>query len=391
MAMTRRSATRLVWVVPVVGAIAVVVVAAYMLGLGPQPVVGIGDEAVFIVVAGLAFGCVGALVAVRQPGNAIGWLFCGVGFANAVSALSFLYGELAVPGREWGTWLSDLTGTVFFLTVPLVLLLFPDGKPLSRRWRLAVWLAGLAMAVLEVHDAFAPGRLEDSVVVNPAGIEGLRSVLTNSWLGWGAWILLGMTVIAGAVSLVLRYRRSRGVQRQQLKWLALAASMVGVAFVLLVATAGEAEWAAVFTGISVLLLPVLAGVAILRYRLYEIDILVNRTLVYGSVSAIMALVYTVGVVGLSDVIRKTTGQDSNQLAVAASTLAVAALFRPARSRIQNIVDRRFYRSKYDAARTVEAFSAKLQQEIDLEALASELEAIVRHTVQPVSVSLWLRY
>ena len=390
MAMTRRSATRLVWAVPVIGAIAVVVVAAYMVGLGPQPVAGIGDEAVFIMVAGLAFGCVGALVAVRQPGNAIGWLFCGVGLASAVSALSFLYGELAVPGSIWGTWLSGWTGSLILVSVPLVLLLFPDGKPLSRRWRLAVWIAGVAMTVLEVDHALAPGRLEDSAVINPAGIESF-GFLRSPWLGWSSWILVGLSAVAGAVSLVLRFRRSRGVQRQQLKWLALAASMVGVAFVLLVATAGEAEWASYFSSVSVLLLPVLVGVAILRYRLYEIDTIVNRTLVYGSVSAIMGLVYTVGVVGLSDVIRKTTGQDSNQLAVAASTLAVAALFRPARSRIQNIVDRRFYRSKYDAARTVEAFSARLQEEIDLEALASELEAIVRHTVQPVSVSLWLRY
>ena len=273
---------------------------------------------------------------------------------------------------------------------PLVLLLFPDGKPLSRGWRVAVWLSGLAMGLLVFHYAFAPGRLEDSPVINPAGVEGLRSVLRNSWLGWGIWILLGMSVVAGAVSLVLRYRRARGVQRQQLKWLALAAAMVGLGFVFLVGTAGDAEWAGAFTAISILLLPVLVGVAILRYRLYDIDTVINRTLVYGSVSAVMALVYIVGVVGVGDVIRQISGQESNQLAVAASTLAVAALFRPARSRLQNLIDRRFYRRKYDAILTVEAFSTRLQEEIDLEALAAELEAVVRHTMQPASVSLWLR-
>ena len=388
--MRRPGATQLVWAVPVVSTLGATVVAAYLLGLGPQPVAGIGGDAVFIVVNGLAFGWVGALVAARQPGNVIGWLFCGAGLATVVSGASFIYGELAVPGRVWGTWLSSWTGLVFFLTVPLVLLLFPDGKPLSRRWRLPVWLSGLAIALLMVHDAFAPGRLEDSPVINPAGVEGLRSVLRNPWLGWGAWILLGTTVVAGAVSLILRYRRSRGVQRQQLKWLALAASMVGLGFVSLVATAGKAEWAGIFTAVSVLLLPLLVGVAILRYRLYDIDTIVNRTLVYGSVSAVMALVYTLGVVGVGDVVRQTTGQDSNQLAVAGSTLVVAALFRPARSRIQNLIDRRFYRSKYDATRTVEAFSAKLREEVDLEALAAELEAVVRHTMQPASVSLWLR-
>jgi hypothetical protein len=360
-----------------------------MFGLGPQPVIGIGDEAVFGVVAGLTFGCVGALVTARQPGNAIGWLFGGVGLATAVSGPSFIYGELAVPGQAWGTWLSNWTGSFIFVTVPLVLLLFPDGKPLSRRWRLAVWMAGVAMAILEVHSAFAPGRLEDSTVVNPAGIESF-TFLNSPWLGWGAWILVGVSVVAGAVSLVLRFRRSRGVQRQQLKWLALAASGVGVGFVLLVATAGESEWAAVFTAMSILLLPILVGVAILRYRLYDIDTVINRTLVYGSVSAVMALVYIVGVVGVGDVIRQITGQESNQLAVAASTLAVAALFRPARSRLQNLIDRRFYRRKYDAILTVEAFSTRLQEEIDLEALAAELEAVVRHTMQPASVSIWLR-
>jgi len=214
--MRRPGATQLVWAVPVVSTLGATVVAAYLLGLGPQPVAGIGGDALFIVVTGLAFGWVGALVAARQPGNIIGWLFCGAGLANVVSGASFVYGELVVPGRVWGTWLSNLTGTVFFLTVPLVLLLFPDGKPLSPRWRVAVWLSGLAMGFL-FHDAFAPGRLEDSPVINPAGVESLRIVLRNPWLGWGAWILLGMTVVAGAVSLVLRYRRSRGVQRQQLK------------------------------------------------------------------------------------------------------------------------------------------------------------------------------
>jgi len=394
--MKRRGATRLVWAVPAIGALAVGLVAGNLLGVGPQGTAGIGDEApgaagggaMFDALAGMAFGCVGALIVLRRPENAIGWLFCGAGLAGAVSGSASIYGDLW--GASWGAWLAGWTGLFILASVPLVLLLFPDGKPLSRGWRVAVWLSGLTMAYLMFHDAFAPGRLEGSDVINPAGIESLRGLLRDPWLGWGSWILLGMSAVAGAVSLVLRFRRSRGVQRQQLKWLALAASMVGVAFVLLVATAGEAEWAGAFAGISVLLLPVLVGLAILRYRLYDIDTIVNRTLVYGSVSATMALVYVLGVVGVGDVIRGITGQDSNQLAVAASTLAVAALFRPARSRIQNLIDRRFYRRKYDAALTVEAFSTKLQEEIDLEALAAELEAVVRHTMQPASVSLWLR-
>lgn len=387
--MRRQRATRLIWAVPAIGALAMAAAGAKLIR-GPQGPAGIGDDAMFSAVVGMAFGCVGALIVRRRPGNAIGWLFCGAGLAGAVSGSASLYAELSLPGRVWGTWLAGWTDLFILTIVPLVLLLFPDGKPLSRRWRLAVWLSGLAMAYLMVHDAFAPGTLEGSRVINPAGIEGSRSVLRNPWLGWGIWITLGLSVVAGAVSLVLRFRRSRGVQRQQLKWMALAASIVGLAFVLLVATGGEAEWAGAFTATSVLLLPVLVGIAILRYRLYDIDTIVNRTLVYGSVSAVMALVYTLGVVGVSEVIRRTTGQESNQLAVAASTLAVAALFRPARNRVQNLIDRRFYRRKYDATLTVEAFSTKLQEEIDLEALAAELEAVVRHTMQPASVSLWLR-
>lgn len=387
--MRRQRATRLIWAVPAIGALAMVAAGANLIR-GPQGPTGIGDDAMFSAVVGMAFGCVGTLIVLRRPGNAIGWLLCGAGLAGAVSGSSSVYAELGLPGRVWGTWLAGLAGLFNLTIVPLVLLLFPDGKPLSRRWRSAVWLSGLAIAFLMMHDAFAPGRLENSPVINPAGIESLRSLLRNPWLVWGAWILLGVTVVAGAVSLVLRFRRSRGVQRQQLKWLALAASMVGLAFVLLVASGGEAEWAGAFTGISVLLLPVLVGVAILRYRLYDIDTIVNRTLVYGSVSAMMALIYTLGVVGVGQVLRQTTGQESNQLAVAASTLAVAALFRPARSRTQNLIDRRFYRRKYDATLTVEAFSTRLQEEIDLEALAAELKAVVQHTMQPASVSLWLR-
>ncbi|MDQ3660789.1 MAG: hypothetical protein M3454_06990 [Actinomycetota bacterium] len=394
--MSQRRATRLVWAVPAIGALAVIVVAGSLLGIGLPGAAGIGAEApgaagggaIFDVLAGMAFGCVGTLIVRRRPENAIGWLFCGAGLAGAVSGSASVYADL--PGGRWGAWLAGWAGLFILASVPLVLLLFPDGKPLSRGWRVAVWLSGMALAYLMFHDAFAPGRLEGSRVINPAGIESLRGVLRNPWLGWGSWILLGGSVVAGAVSLVLRFRRSRGVQRQQLKWMALAASIVGLAFVLLVATAGENELVGVLTAISVLLLPVLVGIAILRYRLYDIDTIVNRTLVYGSVSAMMALIYTLGVVGLGSVIRGFAGHESNQLAVAASTLAVAALFRPARNRTQRLIDRRFYRSRYNATLTVEAFSTRLQEEIDLEALAAELETVVRHTMQPASVSLWLR-
>ena len=387
--MRQASATRFVWSVPAFGILALLAVAASMIEAGPLGVVGLNDESLALAVMGLAFGCVGALVTARQPGNAIGWLFCGVGLASALSGAASVYAALPVSGGEWGVWLATWSGMFIYFILPLVLLLFPDGKPLSRGWRLVVASAFLAMASLQLQNAFAPGRLEGSNVINPAGVEQL-SLLRSSWLGWGSWIMWGLSTAAGAVSLVQRFRRSRGVQRQQLKWLALAASFLGVAVVLVVATAGNSEWAAVFLAVSILLLPLVVGVAITRYHLYDIDMIVNRTLVYGSVSAAMALIYVFGTVGVGDVLRDITGQQSNQLAVAASTLAVAALFRPLRNRTQDLIDRRFYRSKYNAARTVEVFSARLQEEVDLESLTAELVSVVRRTMQPATVSLWIR-
>jgi hypothetical protein len=241
---------------------------------------------------------------------------------------------------------------------------------------------------LAAHDAFAPGLLEESDIVNPAGIDGLE-ILTEVWLGWSMWGLLALSVVAGGVSLVLRFRRSRGTYRQQMKWLALAAVLVGFSFAALVATGGEVLAVAVMTAAAILLLPVAVGIAILRYRLYDIDLIINRTLVYLSLTSVLALVYAGGVVGAGSLMREVTGREQSSLVVAASTLVVAALFRPVRTRVQTFIDRRFYRRKYDAARTVESFSARLRDETELEILATELVAAVDDTMQPAHVSIWL--
>jgi hypothetical protein len=365
-----------------------VTVAVIVGGASAQLVDTEGDALPLGVIA-LVFGCVGALIASRQPENAIGWLFCGVGLAGAAAGSAAVYTELSLPGRIWGAWLSTWTGGLIFSAVPLVLLLFPDGKSLSSRWRIAVWMAAIAMIGLAVHNAFAPGLLEDTDIVNPAGIDSL-ALLTEAWLGWSVWGLLALSVVAGAVSLVLRFRRSRGTYRQQMKWLALAAVLVGCAFTLLVATGGEVFVVAVVAAATILLLPVAVGIAILKHGLYDIDLIINRTLVYLSLTSVLALVYAVGVVGAGSLVREVTGREQNNLVVAASTLVVAALFRPVRSRVQSFIDRRFYRRKYDAARTVELFSTRLRTEVELETLTSDLVAVVSDTMQPAHVSLWLR-
>jgi hypothetical protein len=347
-----------------------------------------GDALPLGVIA-LVFGSIGALIASRQPENAIGWLFCGVGLAGATAGSSAVYAELSLPGGNWGAWLSTWTGGLIYSAVPLVLLLFPDGKPLSPRWRIVVWAAATAIIGLAIHDAFAPGLLEEADIVNPAGVGSL-GLLTEGWLGWGVWGLLALSVVAGAVSLVLRFRRSRGAKRQQMKWLALAAVLVGFAFAILVATAGEVFVVAVVAAATVLLLPVAVGIAILRHGLYDIDLIINRTLVYLSLTTVLAVVYAGGVVVAGSLVREVTGRERNNLVVAVSTLLVAALFRPVRTRVQSFIDRRFYRRKYDAARTVESFSIRLRDEVELETLTSELVAVVGDTMQPVHVSLWLR-
>jgi hypothetical protein len=266
--------------------------------------------------------------------------------------------------------------------------LFPDGRPPSRRWRTVGWLAVLAMALLVVGYAFAPGPLEDYPRVdNPLGVDPLRDLLEGFlFIGFP---LFALSALASMASLLVRFRRSQGVERQQLKWMAAAAALVVAAWFV-----NAFFDQALHTDISLILplallaLPAAATVAVLRYRLWDLGLVVRRTLVYGALSATLAASY-LGLVLLLQVALEPLTSDSG-LAIAGSTLAVAALFRPARGRIQKLVDRRFYRRRYDAVRTVEQFSARLRDEVELEALTDELRGVVRETVQPVHVSLWLR-
>jgi hypothetical protein len=267
--------------------------------------------------------------------------------------------------------------------VTFLLLLFPDGRLLTRRWRVVAWCAALGIAGFFVGDGIDPGQLDDfPQLSNPYAVEG---PVTDVMLAVVMPLLL-VGVVGSPVSLVLRHRRAGQVERQQIKWLAFAGAVA--ATVVVVGTAGYDLWgedvanAAILT--SVLGLPVATGMAILRHRLYDIDVVIRRTLIYGALSAMLAATYLALVLLIGLAVGKS------DLAIAASTLAVAALFRPARARVQAVVDRRFYRRRYDAARTLEAFGGRLRDELDLEALGADLRGVVQETVQPAHVALWLR-
>jgi hypothetical protein len=266
-------------------------------------------------------------------------------------------------------------------------LLFPDGRPPTRRWRPVGWLALAAIGLLMIGYSFAPGALEDYPRVdNPLGVEGgeVFEVLKNV-----GFPLFALAAVASMAALVTRFRRSRGEERQQLRWMAAAAAFVVVSWIVTAICDQllDVDITYLLT-VGLLALPAATTIAVLRYRLYDLGLVVNRALVYGALSATLVASYLGGVLLLQFALDPLT--EDNGLAIAGSTLAAAAIFRPARARIQAIVDRRFYRRRYDAAQTVESFSARLRDEVELDALSADLRGVVADTVQPTHVSLWLR-
>jgi hypothetical protein len=354
-----------------------------------------------IYVSFLAFPIVGALIASRHPKNPVGWICLAVG----LFWMLILLGD-SIPGfGPYSVTIDALTQAIWVPPIGLLgiylILLFPDGKLPSRRWRPLAWLSGVVMLLASLGITFSPGPLEGHPGVrNPFGLEGAPPWLATA--GIAILLLLPLCILASALSLVLRYRRSGGEEREQIKWIAFAASVVGLLY--LIAMVGSltysGPWGAAGTPlwlgllqqaalVSFTAVPIAVGFAVLKYRLYDIDVLINRTLVYGSLTATLVVLYFGGIVVLQRFFVALTGEKST-LAVVASTLVIAALFNPLRRRIQSFIDRRFYRRKYDAAKTLEAFSKKLRDETDLDALNNELVGVVRETMQPAHVSLWLR-
>ncbi len=340
----------------------------------------------------IGFTAVGAIVALRRPANAIGWLLLGAGFVAALGGFGLEYGIYAIVGRATalpggflGAWLGSWTWVLYVAGIlPFVLLLFPDGRLLSTRWRPVGWAAIFSVLVTTALMAFKPGPLQEA-----AYADNPFTPLPSSLVGTLAAIGIGsiIPVMGGASwSLVLRFRRSAGIEREQIKWLAFSTlPLVGVGFESAVLPDKLGQVLFVFLLLSV---PVAVGIAVLRYRLYDIDVLINRTLVYGTLSAMLIAVYVATVVFLGAVLRPlTTG---SELSVAISTLATLAVVQPLRRRIQDAVDRRFYRARYDAVRTLDAFSARLREEVDLDAVRADLVDAVQRTVQPAHASVWLR-
>ena len=351
----------------------------------------------------LAFPIVGALIASRRPRNPIGWICLATGFLFLLLGVSEYYGVYGVAnpgsipfpiGIAWlGNWLWMPAVGLFAI---YLFLLFPDGRLPSRRWRPLGWLSGAVIALLSLGFGLAPGPVASlpGRIRNPFGLKGYPWLADAANVGFP---LLALCILASVVSLVLRYSRSRGEERAQIKWIAFAASVVGLLFLIslvisLIYGSEQPSWTKLLDSVTALSytgVPIAVGFAVLKYRLYEIDLIINRTLVYGSLTVTLVTLYFGSIVALQRVFVILTGEKST-FAVVASTLVIAALFNPLRRRIQSFIDRRFYRRRYDAAKILETFSTKVRDETNLERLGEHLVGSVTEAMQPRHASLWLR-
>ena len=348
------------------------------------------------------YGTLGALIASRHGRNLIGWIFCFVAVSLAILSSASGYADYALyaredslPGAVLAAWVTSwLFIPAVYVSMCYLFFLFPDGRPASARWRPVIWVATVVAAVATLAPALEPGGLfAFPTVENPFGLAepfGRIAIVANDVTDLAAMPVF----LVSLASMVSRLRGARGRERLQVKWITYAASLTATSFAAAFAadllTDSRAASDALFLlgVVGFAGIPAAAGVAILRHDLYDIDRIINRTLVYGVLTAMLALAYVGGVVGLQAGFRAITGQEST-LAIVASTLAIAALFNPLRRQVQGFVDRRFYRRKYDAAKTLAAFSARLREEADLDVLSNDLVGVASRTVQPEHVSLWL--
>ena len=407
--MSRRTAAWLAWslcLLCVVLAVAGLILALLNgLTLGEIFLAWAGPPVATLLAQIVSFSVVGALIASHRPENSIGWLFL---------AAALFYG-IQIPGEEYAVyalltnpgslplgaelaWLTDwIWAPGFGIILVFLPLLFPDGHPPSRRWRRVAWLGGLSIGLICVLTSIVLWPERGPTLLQLGGYAGEVEEWRSAVLDWVLRLGGPMLLLAGlgaVISLVVRFRRARGDVRQQIKWFASAAALTLV-WILLFGQASLRGLPGIIVALSGLLviasIPVATGIAILRYRLYDIDRIINRTLVYGSLTVMLALLYFGSVGAIQALFGALTGQEKQpQLAIVVSTLVIAALFNPLRRRIKSFIDRSFYRSKYDAAKTLGAFSAKLRDETDLDALSDALTSVVSETMQPAHVSLWLR-
>jgi hypothetical protein len=399
--MSTRTATRLAWSLWGL-ALILTVLALLLLALNlSHPHTHTFDDWLGSTLNAVFYSSVGAIVASRRPENPVGWLLCLWALSESISHFSAqyaIYALLAQPGSfpagEAFAWVSSWLVFIVIGFSVLFILLFPTGRPPSRRWWWVTWLTVAFILVGVISGAFTSGPVEGlGPIRNPLGIEGFSNFSNSILLNMVALVL----VVAAALSVFVRLHRAKGIERQQIKWFAYAtaAAVMGLVLAEIIPDVIDVPLWFERIGHAIFLLlipaiPISMGIAILRYRLYDIDLIINRTLVYGTLTATLALVYFGVVTTTQALFRTLTGQQElPQLAVVASTLAIAALFNPLRRRIQSFIDRRFYRRKYDARRTLEAFSVRLRDVTDLNSLNSELLSVVRDAMQPEHVSLWL--
>ena len=348
------------------------------------------------VITGLVFASLGVAIALRQPRNSVGWIFLVCGIFTSLLEPASEYGWYALverggtlPGGDWAIWLTALSlplGLGPILTY--VLLVFPNGQLPSLRWRTVAWFTLVALVATVAVNTLIP------TTVGYGGFESANPVRLGLALDLDAIarqvvivILVGPAAILCGAAFVHRFRGSRGVERQQLKLVAYAGT-IALAVTLLLPVSAGSKPIEIAKQLAILGVPLAAGLAILRYRLYDIDLLIKRTLVYGSLTAVLGLVYVASVLLSQQLLRGFTG--GSDIAVAGSTLLVVALFQPIRSRVQEFVDRRFYRARYDAARTIEAFSVRLHSDVDLDSVRADLITVIHDTIHPAHASVWLR-
>jgi len=375
------------------------VAGSHVLGLANRPEAPLYEYWIESTLIGPTFATLGALIVSRRPGNIIGWLFlvpsvgAGIQFFSGQYATVALQVPSRLPAGAYAAWLSTVMQTSSLFAALFLLMLFPTGRLTSRRWRPVAWAAGLAIALSVGSLALAPGPIQDfAPVQNPFGVEAAALDLPRVVGG----LMAVACFIAAIVSLILRFHGSRGEERLQLKWFVYAATL-GVTAILsgtffdlpAVGKQADAVFETLVWTLGPLSLPVSAGVAILKYRLYDIDLIIRKTAIYGALTLSLALVYFGGVAGSQRLLSPLLGE-GNQLAIVASTLAIAALFVPLRRRIQATIDRRFYRQRYDAVKTLEGFGDRLRNRTNLDALEADLLSVVHETVRPSYASLWLR-